>query len=358
VVEALRGEPAPWPAASARLADAVLDLAAADGVAPLLATTRAAASWPDAVRTALRDALRLEAAIEAVRRDELSRMTAALHSAGVRALLLKGARLAYTVYPRPWLRPRVDTDLLVAARERSTADQVLRDLGYAPHTHFDGELVTHQFQYERRTAAGLELVDLHWKIANPHAFADVFRVDELEQDAIAIDGLGACARGPSDVHSLLLACLHTVAHHAGSERLVWLYDIHLLASRLSEAEREEGAALARDRGLAAVCGWAMQRARRRFATPVPDGWLEERRHADAHAEPTAAFLRRDRTKTDVLVSDLRALPGWRDRMRLVREHLFPPAAYVRQAYGVSSGGLLPLLYAHRILRGVGRWFRP
>ena len=43
-------------------------------------------------------------------------------------------------------------------------------------------------------------------------------------------------RGLSPVHALLVACIHRVAHHRGTERLIWLLDIHLLASRLEERE--------------------------------------------------------------------------------------------------------------------------
>ena len=35
------------------------------------------------------------------------------------------------------------------------------------------------------------------------------------------------------VNALVLACIHRLAHHQGRDRLVWLYDIHLLAGRLA-----------------------------------------------------------------------------------------------------------------------------
>jgi len=43
---------------------------------------------------------------------ELREVLAALAGAGLPVLLLKGAALAYTLYPEPHLRDRSDTDLL------------------------------------------------------------------------------------------------------------------------------------------------------------------------------------------------------------------------------------------------------
>jgi hypothetical protein len=61
---------------------------------------------------------------------------------------------------------------------------------------------------------------------------------------------------------------------------------------------------------------------------------------------------------DVLLSDVTALPDWRARARLVKEHVFPPAAYMREAYGISGRGWLPALYIWRFATGARRWFRP
>jgi hypothetical protein len=64
-------------------------------------------------------------------------------------------------------------------------------------------------------------------------------------------------------------------------------------------------------------------------------------------------------KVDVLRSDLEQLPSWAERLALVREHLFPPPAYMAARYGAGCHWpLLPLLYLDRIIRGATGWFRP
>jgi hypothetical protein len=55
------------------------------------------------------------------------------------------------------------------------------------------------------------------------------------------------------------------------------------------------------------------------------------------------------------MASLRGLPGWRDRLRLLREVAFPTTAYMRRAYGVEhqrfGAALLPALYLRRMVAG-------
>src|SRR4051812_27391427 len=55
--------------------------------------------------------LRSAALTDLLRERELRRLLGSLAAAGVKALLLKGAGLAHTVYRAPYLRPRTDIDM-------------------------------------------------------------------------------------------------------------------------------------------------------------------------------------------------------------------------------------------------------
>ena len=359
IVRALRHEAVPWPDAPADGLDAALiGAAAGHGVTAMLATMPAIERWPEGIRATLSRARRGEAAADAIRQQDLIHLLAELHRAGIQALLMKGALMAYTYYPSPWLRPRLDTDLLVSPADRSRADDVLRGLGFRPGTHYDGDFVTHQFCYERPSQFEFnDVVDLHWKVANPHVFADAFTFEELANDAIAVPALGPAARGLSAPHSFVLACVHRVAHHDSSERLIWLYDIHLLASAMDSAAGERVEHLALIKQLRSVCAHGLAQARARFTTSGHGEWIDRLQNATAPDEPTVAFLRTDLKKIDVLMSDLRALDSWGQRIALIREHLFPPTAYMRKAYGVTNPVLLPFTYVIRAITGVAKWFR-
>jgi hypothetical protein len=58
---------------------------------------------------------------------------------------------------------------------------------------------------------------------------------------------------------------------------------------------------------------------------------------------------------DVLMADLRALGSWTHRWQLVKEHVFPPAQYMRDVYAPSSRAPLSFLYARRALVGARKW---
>lgn len=354
---ALRGDAAPWPVdTGAAFESTLLEAAEQHGVAALLASAPAVPQWPASLQLALRSARRGQALIEAVRRRALLRLLEAFRQADVRCLLIKGAHIAYTHYAQPWLRPRFDTDLLVAPADRERAGAALQTVGYVPSNHVSGTVVAHQRQYQRRDQFGLtDTIDLHWKITNPHLFADVLTFDELTAAAQAIPRLGELARAPSNVHALLLACVHRVAHHQNSDLLIWLYDIHMLAGAMTPDERAGFLELAHAKRLRAICASGLDRAASRFGTPHPAGWLDRLQTGEGEVEPTAAFLHGDVRRIDILVSDLRMVGGWTRKMRLLREHLFPPAAYVRARYGPHT----PLVFAYldRVVTGVGKWFR-
>jgi hypothetical protein len=317
-------------------------------------------SWPVDIRQSLLDAERAEAALEIARRHSLCRLLQAFASTHVPVLVFKGAALAYSLYAAPWLRPREDTDLLVRAGDAARAGDVLSGAGYQAAVRQSGRLVTHQRLYVRSDRAGRrDAYDLHWKIADPVPFADLLSADELFRDATNVDlGDGCAVRIPSRSHALLLACWHRVSHHQDRGDLLWLHDVHVLADRLSADAAAGVLAIARRTRTGAVCARGLRLAGERFATALPPSFVADLENSDVRASsPTASYLRPDARKIDLLAADLRALPGWRARARLLREHLFPPADYIFETYGRSGRMLLPALYLWRMAAGARRWLR-
>jgi hypothetical protein len=336
-------------------------VAAADhhGVAPLVwQALHSRRDRPHELYEALAAARHVDLTHEMLRGREIARVLAALEARGVRALLVKGAALAYALYPEPWLRPRVDTDVLVPHDSFSAADRVLRAAGYhAAPSVSTGEFVSHQVAYERRDPHGLtHVIDLHWKIVNPQALADALPFALLWQDALEVRRQDLRARVPSHASSLLLACVHRLGHHQQHDRLVWLYDIHLLAGTLDEAGWARVVSTATERGISAVCRHGLEATALRFGTAVPASVLASL-DASGRDEPSRAYTERTQLRIDVLRADLRLLPRWRDRLQLVTEHAFPPASFILARYAVRQRLLLPVLYAHRIVTGAWKWLR-
>ena len=338
--------------------DELVSRAEAHGVLPLVAERLVRRSdVPSGLGAGLSAAARRHAAFDVAREMELRRLLAAFEALGVRAVLLKGAHLAYSHYERPDLRPRADTDLFIADGDRRRVCDVLGDLGYQGTGHVTGTLLMYQAAYVKlRDGAPWHVVDVHWKIANPQIFADLLSYDELVAAAAPLPALGRGALGPSDVHALVVACVHRVAHHHDADTLIWLYDIHLVASRLTAASWETFVDLVETRGVARICRHSLGRAAAEFGTRLPASVTAEPRLRQPIKElVTATYLTRGRPHLGDVVGDLRALPRWRDRLQLVAQHAFPSAEYMRGHYAPSSHAPLAILYARRAILGARKW---
>ena len=341
----------------ARDPDEVCRTARNHGLAGLIAERLVEAETAEEpVPVKLRQESRSAAAADVVRERELVRLVEDFDREGIRALLFKGAHLAYSVYERPDLRPRLDTDILIDPADRERAYARLASLGYESPAQVTGAFVAHQaFYVKRQGTAEVHAVDLHWRISNPELFSRFVTLDELRSGERSLPRLSPAARGPAPVHALLIACVHRVAHHFDSERAIWLYDLHAIARGLTDPEWQHFVSLATDRKVAGICRTGLSRSMQLFGSTCP-AWVLARLDAAAAAgEPTAAYLAQDRRPVENFVADLKALNGWQARVRLMREHLFPSAEYMRRVYAPSSHAPLMLLYAWRAVRGARRW---
>lgn len=353
----LRGERAAWPGLETS-GDAFVGACAGQDLTGLIHRALAAdgLGWPGDVIGRIADQARAQVGVEMARTRETIRALEALAAAGVPALVFKGTALAHTVYPHPSLRPRNDTDLLVRPADRDSARTALEGAGYTAVNYCDGEVLFRQYELQREDTLGVvHALDVHWGLSTQALFADLFDFDELEAGSVPVPALGDHARALGLVHALLWACVHPAMHHRNQERLIWVYDVHLLTARLSRSDWQRFADSAIAKSVAAICRHAFQRAVDRLGTPVPGDVLLRLDAAAARREPSAGYLETGRRWGDELKSSLRAL-RWRDRLRLVREVAFPAPRYMLAAYGVTGvrfgTALLPALYAHRGFRGL------
>ena len=330
----MKGERVEWPEAPL---DAATFLAVCDrnGATPLVA--RRHTELPEQIGARMAAEGRVHLAHAAVRERELDALLARLAQAGVRMLVFKGAALARTHYAHPALRPRCDTDVLIERDALEDCARVLEEAGYREESSSGGERIRRQRIWTRTDGIGLRhSVDLHWALANRERYARAFSFVELWSRGVPLHG--ADIRMPCAADALLLAALHLAAHHRGSERLIWLFDIHLLRASLSADALEAVAAMARERGIGRALSDALALAAH---------WFE----GHAAAPQRAGGALRD------LLEDLRFTRGLRGKLRLVAEHLLPPASYVLQKYGVTSRALLPALYVRRAVAGSARLLR-
>ncbi len=339
---ALAGEPSAWPD---ELEPDELEALVEQGVIPLVYRTTHLPT--------LRDAAIRAAGVELRRVADLREVLAALAARGIDVLILKGSALAYEIYDAPELRPRGDTDLLIARESLEAARAAFASLGFTETPGSGDEHGVRQAIFTR----GPHLYDVHWAIANTPVFADVLPFGELRRRAVALPRISEHARGLSHIDALLLACIHRVAHHHDSDRLIWLVDIALLRDRMTDAEHAEFWRRAAERRIVGVCARAVVLADEWLSRPLrhrAEDYLSP--HEVARYEPSRALMDTRITRGRVLAANLRALP-WRSRARRLWQLAFPPRTFMERSFGTRSRLALPWLYVYRGARGLARLFR-
>lgn len=368
----LRGQAKAWDPGMGVTVPRLLAAARYHDVLPLLdaALCRSeVVGLPAELRQACRDATRAQAVYELAHRAEMIRVFDALAAGGATALVLKGTALAYNLYANPALRPRGDTDLLIPEALRGATDRALEQLGYRQSEGGEGDLIHYESNWERADPSGLvHVLDIHWRTNNSQVLSRLIEYDELAARAVALPALGPHARALSPVDALLFACIHRAGHahapvyvdgvpHFGIDRLIWLYDIHLLVPRLTAPELEDFVNRARARRMTTICRDALARARERFATAIPPGVMDalDALHAGSRVEPSARFLSGSRFR--LMVDNAVAMRSWRERMAWLRQIALPSAAHMRRKYPDTASAWLPLLYLRRATAGVARLFK-
>jgi hypothetical protein len=350
------GAPLPWAELQIH-EDALLELCRAEDLSALcfhrLSQSVAAATWPPRLLESLSEAAHMRAGEELLRGAEIRAALDALTREGVTPILIKGTPLAYTVYDAPALRPREDTDLLIAPADVEIARRVLSSLGYSATVYCD-ELFS-QFEMQKVDRFGVcHVFDVHWKISTQPVFDRVLTHDGMLPRAQPAPALGPGAMAAGSVDALLLACIHPAMHHRNEQRALWIYDIHLLAGLLTADQFAEFTRLARQKQVAGICAYQLRTAQSVFQTALPPGVIADlSRPGDP--EPSAAYLASQRRWHHELASSMRGLPRFGDRIKLLREVLLPSPGYMLSAYGLRgkplAPWLLPALYVHRNVRG-------
>jgi hypothetical protein len=176
---------------------------------------RASLPVPGAVRQKLAEDFH-RAALRALRfHRELCLLTHILQRAQIASIALKGAFLAYHVYPHPAMRPLRDLDVLVAADQALAAFQALLAAGYRRAPDSTGEpaacLAVRKHLPALYSPAGV-CVELHVRLASP---CDAIRLDEagLWERAIEARVAGQTVRYLSHTDLLMHLIFHAVYDH-------------------------------------------------------------------------------------------------------------------------------------------------
>ncbi|MBG0791941.1 nucleotidyltransferase family protein [Methylocystis sp. H62] len=363
ICAAVRGDDPPWPIqGDGEDVARFLIRSAYHGVQPLLHRSmqmsgERRSSWPKDILDSCRNATVAQTVREVGRQAILKRALSRLSEIGVRPILFKGTALAYDVYPSPSLRTRGDTDLLIPDDARNQVCEALEGLGFACEFGQRGEFVSQTAVYTLQDPnLGEHQLDIHWRISNAVVLSKLFSYNELFSVAKPLPMLSSHAFAVDHVDAILIACMHRAAHkqapyfvndveYYGGDRLIWLYDIHLLMSKLTQFQQDRFVHMASEKGLREICSEAIEQSIACFHTSVP----EQMRKAlieQGQGGKASRFL--NGSVTYQYYANFMAVEGAGNKLSFLAGLLFPPAKYMRRVYYNVKPDFLAWLYLRRI----------
>lgn len=362
---AMCGTPLPDP----KRTDLLLERALYHGASALLAANpEAMRVLPAEIRSAISQQALGETMWDLRHRQILTALLEAIAGAGIKAVILKGTALAYGCYPAPSLRPRGDTDVLVQVDTMTSIRGVMAGQGFTriPDINADApDSLVRQESWSRGMPDGGEhSIDLHKEVMNIWNLAHAFDSDSVFRASQPIPTLSPFARMMGFPHAIYHSCLHRAVHiknpyyvgeksYFGGDRLIWLYDIHLMIPRLTAEDQEQLIGFCRRDGTADLCLDALVDAQERLGTSVPE-FLMARLAAAATRDGPRRYLEHD-PEWRRMLADLAAIPRIRDRLRFLRALIFPPPSFMRAKYPDMPNTPVLLLHLRRL--GGALWRR-
>ena len=309
---------------------------------------------PSCTARLLHNIAKQETAVELAKMMGVRQVLGCMASAEISVLLLKGGALAYWLYASPAQRARCDLDILVAnIQVAKQAIIALKQAGYIFRIEAAEDSAEFEVTLEHTSRGGfLHRVDLHWRVLNHARLAAGLDFADLEARAIDIPSLQCGARGLGLVHALLHALLHRVTNipSGQQDRLIWLYDIHLLAKRCSGEEWVEFVRQCSSLACATPCLDGLIATRSIFATPIPTP-VEDALEDQTQQESWRLGSQLDHGAMDR--AHLAAL-AWPQKLGWLRRKLFPSRHFMRFRYQVSGVTGLTKAYFRRWWIGLQR----
>lgn len=224
-------------------------------------------------------------------------------------LVLKGAALAESVYPRPSLRRFGDLDVLVRRADAARARTLLESLGYVVDPLQWEDLARGrdgQANFFQHTERGPVVVEMHTELINNDLFFGQVHVDDEglweRAQPVRLAGVPAWTLGPED--QILHLCLHLAGHYLAAPQS--LRDISQVIA-VSRVDWPLFVRLARTANAATACFAGLFAAARLLGTPTPTpvldalaprasrrrlGQIAEARAADSVGDITASRTER------------------------------------------------------------------
>ncbi len=305
--------------------------------------------WPLKLRQGLEAISEKYIAIYLVRKMEIENILAVFSKENIENILLKGFPLSYLVYPSAYLRPSADIDFLIHERDNEKIERIVKNLGYTVPL----QVPSHEWTAVKKDAHQIRhSLDFHWKISNAYTFSQMLSFEEIQKKSVLLPSFPGSAKTLCLEQALFLAAIHRTGHHANESRLIWLYDIHLIFSRMQKEEIDSFLTLAKEKKAAAICLEALTLTKEWIGTAVSEEVLGRlKRDKEEHEEPSASYLKRGNPRTRDLIHNVKALPP-KERFSFLWRYAFPGSEYILKKYSCHNRLWVPVLYVRRGFEGL------
>ena len=275
----------------------------------------------------------------------------------VTCVWFKGIPLSLTIYPTPGVRPMGDIDLLVPRLQLPKALALVRTAtGQEPGTLAEDSAM---HAVARVGPARLVTMEIHWSLLDISSSSIAGDVGWFlgQQQVISGDGVALLTLRP-EAHLLYLCAHAEISHGEGQFRLLRYLDLHQLITRTPALNWQTVV----DQAVAFGWTFAVERAlgitQHWFATPLPEHLLSELRTRRPNHEDISAVLRRQApaNRWEITLNRFAAM-SWGVRLRLAKQLVFPPPAYMRQHYGIKQPWRVALYYPYRWWDAASEVFR-
>lgn len=240
----LLGEPKARPPASEQEWQSWLKFVEWHGMSSLIFTllrsVEADSQPPTEIYATLRQAYFANAARIMVRRSQLEALVRQLGTEEIEAVVLKGAAFGETIYSDVLQRPSADIDILVSKETYERARKIILQNGYdskrGERTREMDWVCQEDFIPVGKDNDRKHVVELHWGLSSHVQILNEIDTLSLMRQAVKVSELNHSMLVLHPVHALIHTCVHLLYTHINELRLIWLYDIHLLAQSIEKLE--------------------------------------------------------------------------------------------------------------------------
>ena len=287
-------------------------------------------------------------ATEALRmRNMTARVLRAYQQAGIPIICMRGLAISETLYPKPYLRPHTDIDILFDKQHLLWAKQVAgNDLHFRPIQAYPMLFKLGDIPLDLHIEPiGAERIQA-WKHLTPLHTQDFFKYAYKSELA----GEEALLVHPRVMLPYL--CFHALKH--SFERLIWLYDIALLAEQVEShglwGEVLQGIS---EYKLERPCFYALSYVKTHMNAPVADEYLQyiKPKMDIIEARLFKRFMQHEVIPYMAERLFSRMLPSFKHRLSFWKETIYPRPEVRAQ---IAGGGCVKCNFIRTRIKQVAR----